>query len=418
MLYGVKDVARDIFAMRQDSDRLRQDEFWALKNVSFEVKRGECLGLIGPNGAGKSTLLKLLNGLLLPDKGEITLRGRVGALIELGAGFHPMLSARENIYLTGAVLGMSNKETSQKVDEIIDFAELGEFLDLPVKFYSSGMYARLGFAVAIHANLDVLLVDEALAVGDIAFQHRCLSKIQDLKKEKTILFVSHDTRPIVNLCEAAIWLKAGQIEQKGSPKLVSERYLAYAYARNNNNFSGNGKKETLPERSYREPQVNQNIYVPEKLTKQFPRRFGNGDAQIIGMEIVDSEFNRLNTLWANCTITAAIRVISMRELTRPIVGVNVCDKLGNVIFATNTDYEGLCLPSLHAGASLIVNLVFSWPFVASGTYSFSPAIADGTQDQHVMCDWVHDALVLETKTETKILGLIKMNCEKILYETL
>jgi lipopolysaccharide transport system ATP-binding protein len=415
LFYGVQDVVKDAIGISQASSELRQDEFWALKDISFEVKRSECVGLIGANGVGKSTLLKLLNGIILPDKGTIRVNGRVGALLELGAGFHPLLTGRENIYLTCAVLGMSKRDIGKKFDEIVAFAEMGKFLDSPVKFYSSGMYARLGFAVAIHANLDVLLIDEALAVGDSAFQHRCLSKIRELKNERTILLVSHDARPIVNLCESAIWLKAGQIEQMGSPKLVSEQYLSYAYAKNNNGFIRKRNKETLPERTERESQLNQNIYVPENLANPCHRRFGNGDAQISGMEIVDSEFNRINTLWADCTITAAIRVTSMRELKRPIVGIEVRDKLGNMVLATNTDYEGICLPSLHPGESLTVNLFFTWPFAASGTYSFSPGIADGIQDQHVMCDWIHDAVVLESKSEMMVMGLIKMNCEKILY---
>jgi lipopolysaccharide transport system ATP-binding protein len=177
MLYGVYDVARDMFGLNGHSEQLRNTEFWAIDDVSFNVKRGECLGIIGPNGAGKSTLLKMLNGILLPDRGKLTMRGRVGALIELGAGFHPMLTGRENIYVNGAILGLCKSDIDRKFDEIVAFAELKDFVDSPVKFYSSGMYVRLGFAVAVHLKPDVLLIDEVLAVGDDHFRSKCTHKI-------------------------------------------------------------------------------------------------------------------------------------------------------------------------------------------------------------------------------------------------
>ncbi len=394
------------------------NSFWALRDASFEIKKGETVGIIGPNGSGKSTLLKLLAQITEPTEGEIHINGRVTALIELGAGFHPELTGKENIYLNGAILGMTKAEIEAKFEEIVEFAGLPEFIDTPVKHYSSGMYVRLGFAVAVHADPDVLLVDEALAVGDIAFQHRCMNKIQDLKKEKTILFVSHDTGAIVNLCDRAIWLKAGQIEQEGNPKLVSEGYLAYVYGQNNNYILKKNKRDVLSEVSSYDPMLNQNIYIPKNLNNSAPRRFGNGDAQIVGMEVVESKGNRVGILWAGSAFNVAIRVRSIREVIKPIVGIEGRDRLGNTIFATNTEYEGICLPRLQAGESLTVNFIFSWPFVAPGSYSFSPGVADGTQDEHAMCDWVHDAVVVEAKSEKRIMGLMKINCEKVLYETL
>ena len=170
MMYGMQDIARNSIGLKSCSDTLREGEFWALNDVSFEVKKGETLGIVGANGSGKSTLLKLLNGIFMPDKGRIEINGRVGALIEVGAGFHPMLTGRENIYVNGAILGMSKKEIDKKFDEIVDFADIGDFIDSPVKHYSSGMYVRLGFAIASHADLDILMVDEVLAVGDFRFK--------------------------------------------------------------------------------------------------------------------------------------------------------------------------------------------------------------------------------------------------------
>ena len=184
LVYGVQDVSRDLFGVASERTELRHDEFWALNDISFEVKRGECLGLIGANGAGKSTLLKLLNGVILPDKGTIRVHGRVGALLELGSGFHPMLTGRENIHLSGAVLGLSKKELEKKFDEIVNFAGLWEFIDTPVKYYSSGMYVRLGFSVAIHSEPEILIIDEGLAVGDVLFQAKCFAKIREFKEKK------------------------------------------------------------------------------------------------------------------------------------------------------------------------------------------------------------------------------------------
>ncbi|GBE39708.1 teichoic acids export ATP-binding protein TagH [bacterium BMS3Bbin08] len=193
MLYGVHDIARNTLGLSSQSERLRDGEFWAVDDVSFEVKRGETLGIIGPNGSGKSTMLKLINGIFMPDKGRIEIKGRVGALIEVGAGFHPMLNGRENIYVNGAILGMSKKEIDKKFDEIVDFADIGEFIDAPVKHYSSGMVVRLGFAIAVHCEPDILLVDEVLAVGDVGFQNKCFNKVGELRKKGvTTILVSHN----------------------------------------------------------------------------------------------------------------------------------------------------------------------------------------------------------------------------------
>lgn len=225
MLYGIEDISRDLLHLPNTSDKLRKDEFWAVDDVSFEVKRGECLGIIGRNGAGKSTLLKMLNGIILPDKGKITIKGKVGALIEVGAGFHPMLTGRENIYVNGAILGMNKREIDQKFDEIVAFAELEEFIDMPVKHYSSGMYARLGFSIAARFNPNALLVDEALAVGDLAFSIRCLNRIAELRKNGTaVLFVSHNELQVRGAAQQCLLLHNGTCKRYND---LDEAFLAY-----------------------------------------------------------------------------------------------------------------------------------------------------------------------------------------------
>lgn len=208
--YGLKDIASEAVGRDGNHDQLRPEEFWAVNNVSFELRRGECLGLIGRNGAGKTTLLKMLNGLIKPDKGRIEMRGRVGALIALGAGFNPILTGRENIYVNGSVLGLAKKEIDTKIDDIIDFADIREFIDSPVQSYSSGMQVRLGFAVATAMEPDVLLLDEVLAVGDAGFRHRCYSRIGRLQRNAAVIFVSHSMDFISQICDRVLYLQHGQ----------------------------------------------------------------------------------------------------------------------------------------------------------------------------------------------------------------
>lgn len=225
-----------------------KEEFWALKNVSFSINEGEVVGIIGPNGAGKSTLLKILTGITPPTEGEITMRGKVASLLEVGTGFHPELSGRENIFLNGAILGMTRKEIIRKFNEIVAFAGIEKFLDTPVKYYSSGMYVRLAFSVAAHMEPDILLVDEVLAVGDAEFQKKCLGKMEEVtnKSGRTIFFVSHNMSAIQQLCKKVIYLKNGKIEMIGNTTEVVEKYL------------GNNKLQAVtsfPEEEKREAQV-------------------------------------------------------------------------------------------------------------------------------------------------------------------
>lgn len=207
--YGVQDLGSEVFGRTRGTD-LRPKEFWALKDVSFELRRGECLGLIGRNGAGKTTLLRMLNGLIKPDQGRIEMHGRIGALIALGSGFNPVLSGRENIYVNAAVLGLSKKEVDQKLDEIIDFAEIGEFIDSPVQNYSSGMSVRLGFAIATSLEPDVLILDEVLAVGDAAFRHKCYHRIAKLMARTAVILVSHSMDHIGATCNSVMLMRKGR----------------------------------------------------------------------------------------------------------------------------------------------------------------------------------------------------------------
>lgn len=221
--YGVQDISSELVGRKYEHE-LRPDEFWAVNDVSFELRRGECLGLIGPNGAGKSTLLKILNGLIKPDRGSIDMWGRVSALIELTAGFNPILTGLENIYSRGAILGLSKAEVDRKLNEIVEFAEIDDFLHAPVQSYSSGMKVRLGFAVAAQLEPDVLILDEVLAVGDVGFRAKCLNAISNLLKNSAVVFVSH-SMPVVNrYCNRVMSMNHGQLIRIGDPQIVIEEY--------------------------------------------------------------------------------------------------------------------------------------------------------------------------------------------------
>lgn len=230
LYYGFQDVLHGVFGINKQ-EVLRKDEFWAVKNVSFEVKRGECLGLIGHNGAGKSTLLKMINGLIAPDTGSITMTGKIGALIELGAGFNPILTGRENIYNNGAVIGFSKSEINKKFDDIVAFSELEDFIDMPVQNYSSGMRVRLGFAIAAQMEPDILLIDEVLAVGDAGFRGKCYQRISELMSKTALIFVSHAMPQISKICTSSILFSKGNIKAQGNNGVVIEAYY------NDNKFS-------------------------------------------------------------------------------------------------------------------------------------------------------------------------------------
>jgi lipopolysaccharide transport system ATP-binding protein len=246
LLYGLRDIGREL-SVRPPASRseLRRDEFWAVKGISFMLRRGECLGLIGGNGAGKSTLLKMLNGLIKPDAGRIEMRGRVGALIELGTGFNPILSGRENVYVNGSILGFTKAEIKRKFDDIVDFSGLHEFIEMPVQSYSSGMKVRLGFSVAAQMEPDILLIDEVLAVGDVGFRARCFNAINAMQSKAAIIFVSHAMPHVARLCDSILLLERGETRYHGRdvPRGIEEYYSAFGHEKGV--VSGSGRADLL-----------------------------------------------------------------------------------------------------------------------------------------------------------------------------
>lgn len=225
LFYGIQDIAAEVLGIREKGDKLRPKEFWALDNVSFELRRGEALGLVGKNGSGKSTLLRVIAGLIKPDTGFVEVNGRIAPLIALGAGFNPILTGRENIYANMSILGLSKKQIDERFDEVVEFAEIGDAIDSPVQSYSSGMAARLGFACAIHTEPDILLIDEVLAVGDSKFKTKCYAKLHELRqKNKSFVMVSHSSHSIATVCESAVYLEKGKKILSGDTLSVMNKY--------------------------------------------------------------------------------------------------------------------------------------------------------------------------------------------------
>jgi teichoic acid transport system ATP-binding protein len=352
MLYGARDVACEVFGLSQISDGLRPDEFWALDNVSFDVKRGECLGLIGPNGAGKSTLLKLLNGITLPDKGEIKVAGRVGALLELGAGFHPMLTGRENVHLNGAILGLSKDEVAKKFDAIVDFAGLQEFIDSPVKHYSSGMYVRLGFAIAVHAEPDIFLIDEALAVGDGLFQSKCYAKLREIRENgTTIVFVTHNLDLITTHCSRAVLLDKGIVIGHGMPTDLVNQY--------NRLMAQKGRLITVPRYNV---VVGLNASTPSKelewsgLFNINPHedRYGLRRAEILEAGIFSVDNVPAQLLERGREFLIKIKVRHNEPMPAAIVAYSIKDPTGLVLCGTNTMYQKIDVEPVQSGTIVLV----------------------------------------------------------------
>lgn len=248
MFYGTIDMIKSMVGIKPKTEILRKGEFWSLKNINFHVKKGEGIGIIGQNGSGKSTLLRLINGIFPPDIGRISIKGRIGALIAVGAGFHPHMSGRENIYLNGTILGMSKEEIDSKLDQILQFADIGSFIDSPVSTYSSGMTVRLGFSIAVHSEPDILLADEILAVGDLPFALKCHRKIAEYRKNGgTVILVSHSMTQIRNICERVIWIDKGEIREIGSTSEVCDHYENEIFRKDSNDITNIGTHITNDE---------------------------------------------------------------------------------------------------------------------------------------------------------------------------
>ena len=391
-----------------DGRRKYHQEFWALKDINFVVEKGTTVGVIGQNGSGKSTLLQLIAGILQPTQGSIWVNGRVSALLELGAGFNPEFTGRENAFMNGAIMGISRKEMERRFDQIAQFAEIGDFIDRPVKTYSSGMYVRLAFAVAINVDPDVLLVDEALAVGDVVFQHRCIRKIRQFKEAgKTIIFVSHDMNAIKSLCDRALLLDNGRLLLEDGPDMVVNKYLALTATREANEEYVKGdlieskegrdyERKIMPasEASSEDLAPMRFVLDPNFDEKTRLFRYGTGEARIRNVELFDKKRGTpLSALTTDDEAIIRVHIEYLADVPSSIVGIIVRDKNGLDVYNTNTKEENVPLGFFKFGDRVVVDFIQQLPLRA-GSYSITVAIA---RDEliPIFLDWVDNALVFE-----------------------
>lgn len=377
-------------------------DFYALKDVSFEVKRGETIGIIGKNGSGKSTLLKILTEVLTPNSGNVFLHGKVSSLLELGVGFNPELTGLENVYFNGAVLGFSKEEIDKKLDSILEFADIGEFVGQLVKTYSSGMAMRLAFAVAISVDPDILIVDEALAVGDIRFQQKCFRKFREFQENgKTIIFVTHDVGAVVNYCDRAIWLLDGGMYKTGAPEEVTREYVSYMYYGLEDGKNGEeGRIKSKGEIGSCAEKMTDQVKDLDLETVDGCSFFGEGGAKINRVGLYSAETGKkIKVFKGGEKVDFYVEIEVLRDIENPIVGFIVKDEKGNAILGMNSYLIGMKLGKFKRGEGLTVDFKFEFPLLKNGNYLFSPAIAEGTQENHVQHCWVHDGYIVQVMND-------------------
>ena len=399
-------------------------EFWALKDVSFEVKRGETVGIIGRNGSGKSTLLQMICGTLNPTGGSIQAHGRIAALLELGSGFNPEFSGRENVYMSGTVLGLSKEEIDQRFEAIAAFADIGDFIEQPVKSYSSGMYVRLAFAVIAHVDAEILVIDEALAVGDAVFTQKCMRFLRKFKERGTLVFVSHDMASVLNLCDRAIWLHGGQLRQMGKSKEVAETYLQDTLQ------EVYGEEAKLQELEVADTEILSDssavagadespiidycsqLRVSENLNEANGWKTGAGEILSVRLEhlIPKSSDVFQGGEIVRMVITAKVH----QEMDRPILGFLVRDRLGQDLFGENTlPFTDLNPRPVTPGSTFASEYVFRLPMLPNGQYTVMASLADGDLYNHVQHHWLHDALILNVSSSKVRWGLVGVHFEKV-----
>ncbi|MDH6240326.1 lipopolysaccharide transport system ATP-binding protein [Polynucleobacter sphagniphilus] len=397
--------------------------FFALSDVSFEVKKGQTLGIIGRNGSGKSTLLQIICGTLTPTSGNVRVNGRVAALLELGSGFNPEFTGRENVYLNASILGLSRAETELRFKEIAAFADIGDFIDQPVKTYSSGMMVRLAFAVIAHVDADILVIDEALSVGDAVFTQKCMRFIRKFKATGTLLFVSHDMGSILNLCEEVVWLHQGGIREKGASKVIAEDYLQYTLqevygeearllgegqigsAKSDQQVTGAISSEVENARDSLAIEYGGDFSVSANLSDANGWKTGAG-------EIKSFEFGLLNggdsgALKGGEMVKVRISAALHQRMERPILGFLLRDKLGQDLFGENTLPFTDSNPIVGEPGSVIeASFIFKIPMLPNGHYSIMASLADGDLHQNIQHHWMHDAVVLQVASSKVRWGLV------------
>ncbi len=403
-------VSKSYAIYEKPGDRLRElvspgrhsfhRDFWALRDLSFAIKRGEVFCIVGENGSGKSTTLQLMAGIMQPSSGAVQVNGRVSALLELGAGFNPEFTGRDNVYLNASILGLSKREIDRRYRAIEDFAEIGDFMRQPVKTYSSGMVVRLAFAVAINVDPEVLLVDEALAVGDTYFRHRCMRRVHELRAHGiTIVFVSHAIGDVKAIGDHVLWLERGAAMAVGETDAVLQLYLAAMTEREHRYDAGptttSGSAGNLP----------------SPIADSIPNvdhRHGDGRAQILGIAILNEYFEPVHLMLPQSRIVIRITFRANRDLGHPAAGFMLRNHLGLDFTGTDTERESHSLPPMREGDVSTVDFHLDIPEFYPGTFSFSPSVADGP----AVCDWIDNAITVQmARGEGPVYGYIHLPCK-------
>lgn len=419
-------------------------EFWALRHVDFEVKRGESLGIIGRNGSGKSTLLQLICGTLTPTEGTIKSKGRIAALLELGSGFNPEFTGIENVYLNSSMLGLSKQETDAKLEEILAFADIGEFVHQPVKTYSSGMSLRLAFAVIANVGADILVVDEALSVGDAFFTQKCMRFINRFRAENCLLFVSHDSTSVTSLCDKALFLNQGVPIMLDKPKRVIESYTKQLYSTTQDvdkigTITTDAQAECVDEsvtidpsdwRDYRQDIINSSS-TPSTVRVirlgdafSFSESFGSGKATIISVLLVDQATKEPLLLGKGGErIVLQINAVANEKIDRPIIGFLLKNDKGLTLLGDNTlnsrtQLLGKATSSIDQGQTYQAEFEFTLPLLPQGKYSFTISLAEGTQLCHNQLHWMNDALLFESINDCVAAGLAGVPMHRISLQSI
>ncbi|HIY01622.1 MAG TPA: ABC transporter ATP-binding protein [Candidatus Blautia faecipullorum] len=402
----VKHLEKMYKLYNKPSDRLRETlglkvpvkEHYALKDVSFDVRRGETVGIIGTNGSGKSTILKIITGVLNPTAGEVAVDGRISALLELGAGFNPEYSGVENVYLNGTMMGFSREEIDARLQDILDFADIGDFVYQPVKSYSSGMFVRLAFAVAINIDPEILIVDEALSVGDVFFQAKCYRKFEEFKEQgRTILFVSHDLSSIARYCDRVILLNRGVKLEEGSPKQMVDMYKQLLVGQEPAKAE---EKEEKPGENWRgQFQVNPNML-----------EYGSGLAEIVDFAVVDDKGRCTNTIEKGSTFRIRMKVAFRENLQEPILAYTFKDIKGTEITGTNTLFEKILVE--HSDAGDVCTVTFTQEmYLQGGEYLLSFGCTGYKDGEFTVFHRLYDACNVTVVSEKNTVGFYDMNSQ-------
>ena len=392
-------------------------EFFALNDVSFHVERGQSLGIIGRNGSGKSTLLQIITGTLQPTAGEAEIRGRVAALLELGSGFNPEFTGRDNARLNAALHGLTPAEIDARLEAMLAFADIGDFVDQPVKTYSSGMMLRLAFAVIAHIDADILIIDEALAVGDVFFVQKCMAFLQRFQETGVLLLVSHSAAAITALCQKALWLDSGHLRMSGSPKEVTEAYLEAYFEADIENKRGPGaagndttameaagaeadESRPVVRRDQRLLYLNQTQHRNDIEIFDFDPKaasFGLREGQVVDVSLADEDGHPLAWIVGGEVVSLRVRFESAESLTHPIVGFYVKNGLGQQLFGDNTFFASRSQDLKNKPHTLYeAHFTFHMPILPPGDYVITVALADATQTDHIIHHWIHDALAFKS----------------------